>query len=110
MDVGNFTKPSGKFLKAEDVEKSKTKIFSIISEATMVHNEKYDSDRLHIVGEMDATEFTFDCSKTNARVISATCGNDTKTWIGKQLKLETYRTKTSDGKMVSAINVNSIIA
>jgi hypothetical protein len=108
MDITNFTKQQGQFLKAEDVEKSQTKIFTITEEAVSVHNEKYDTDRLHITGEMDKQNFVFDCSKTNARMIADTLGNETKSWIGKQLTLETYKTKTSEGKMTSAINISKV--
>ena len=105
MDITEFTKQQGQFLKAEDVENSKTKVFTITEEAQTVHNEKYDTDRLHILGQLDENEYTFDCSKTNARTISEALGTDTKEWVGSQLVLETYKTKTSEGKMTNAINV-----
>jgi hypothetical protein len=105
MDITNFTKQQGQFLKADDVDKSKSKIFVVTEEAQIVHNEKYDTDRLHISGNMDEKEFVFDCSKTNARIIEASLGKDTKSWIGKQILLETYKTKTTEGKMTSAVNV-----
>jgi hypothetical protein len=105
MDIKDFTKQQGQFLKAEDVEKSITKIFTITEEAQIVHNEKYDTDRLHIYGKMGEQDFTFDCSKTNARTIEAGLGNVTEKWIGKQILLEVYKTKTTEGKMTSAINV-----
>ena len=108
MDIKDFTKQQGEFLKADVVEKSPTKTFVITQEAEVVHNEKYDTDRLHIVGQLDEKEFVIDCSKTNARVIEEKFGSDTKTWIGKQLVLETYKTKTTEGKMTLAINVNEV--
>lgn len=106
MDITNFTKQQGQFLKAIDVEQSPTKIFVISEEGQTVHNDKYDTDRLHITGCLDEVTFVFDCSKTNARVIADKIGNDTKLWIGKKLVLETYKTKTTEGKMTSAINVS----
>lgn len=109
MDITNFTKPQGKFLKADDVNKSQKKTFVITKEAETVHNERYDTERLHIVGELDGQEFVFDCSKTNARTISEVLGNDTKNWIGKHLLIEIYKKKTSEGKMTKAINVAKII-
>ena len=109
MDISNFTKQQGNFLKAEDVDKSQTKVFTITDEAVEKHNEKYDSDRLHILGEMDKTVYLFDCSKTNARTISNVLGSETKAWIGKQIVLETYKTKTTEGKMTLAINVAKVI-
>jgi len=57
------------------------------------------------VSKYDEKEFVFDCSKTNARIIEASLGKDTKSWIGKQILLETYKTKTTEGKMTSAVNV-----
>jgi uncharacterized protein (DUF111 family) len=105
MDITNFTKQQGQFLKADDVEKSPSKVFTIMEEATTVHNEKYDTDRLHIVGQIDKVDFVLDCSKTNARTIAEVLGADTKQWVGSQLVLETYKTKTSEGKMTTAINV-----
>jgi hypothetical protein len=110
MDITNFIKQQGNFLKAEDVEKSQSKVFIPKEEAKEVHNEKYDSDRLHIVGEMNQTSYVFDCSKTNARVIAAALGADTSKWIGKQIVLETYKTKTTEGKMTTAINVKQVLA
>jgi hypothetical protein len=108
MDITDFTKQQGQFLKAENVEKSSTKTFTITEEAQTVHNEKYDTDRLHILGQLDKEDYTFDCSKTNARTIAEDLGVDTKQWIGCQLVLETYKTKTSEGKMVAAINIASV--
>jgi len=108
MEIKEFTKQQGQFLKAEDVDKSTSKVFVITAEAKPVHNEKYDTDRLHITGNMDEVEFTFDCSKTNARTISEKLGTETNKWIGKSLMLETYKTKTSEGKMTNAVNVVGI--
>lgn len=109
MDISDFTKQQGNFLKAEDVEKSQTKTFVILEEAKPVHNEKYDSDRLHISGELEKVKFVFDCSKTNARTIADVLGTETSKWIGKQLVLETYKTKTTEGKMTLAINVAKVL-
>jgi len=110
MDITNFTKQQGQFLKAEDVEKSPTKTFVITKEGEIVHNEKYDTDRLHLTGQLDSQEYVFDCSKTNARTIAEKIGTDTKTWVGKKALLEIYKTKTSEGKMTEAINVKDIVA
>jgi hypothetical protein len=109
MDITEFTKQQGQFLKAENVEESPSKKFVIKEEAQTVHNEKYNTERLHIVGDFDGDEFIFDCSKTNARTISEVLGTDTQKWIGKSIVLDTYKTKTSDGKMTLAINVDKVI-
>ena len=54
-------------------------------------------------------ERTFDCSKTNARTIEEKLGTaDTSKWIGKHLVFETYKTKTSEGKLTDAVNVKEI--
>ena len=106
MDINEYTKQKGQFLKASDVAESPSKVFIPKDEGEMVENQKYGGTRLHIVGEMDTKDYTFDMSKTNARTVADKLGEDTKKWIGTQLKLETYKTKTSDGKMVDAINVS----
>jgi DMSO/TMAO reductase YedYZ molybdopterin-dependent catalytic subunit len=108
MDITNFTKQQGEFLKAEIVNKNHNALFEISGEAEIVHNEKYDTDRLHIPLKLGESEYTFDCSKTNSRTISEKLGNDTSKWVGKHLVLETYKTKTSDGKMTDAINVKEV--
>lgn len=105
MKIDEFTKQQGEFLKAEIVEQFKNTLFEIVGEATVEHNDKYDTDRLWIPVRVEDKEFTFDCSRTNARVIEASLGSDTAKWIGKFLTLETYKTKTSDGRLVNAINV-----
>ena len=106
-NLDEFVKQQGQFLKAENV-KTGTKVV-IVGEAKVVHNEKYDTDRLHIPVEIAGQEFIFDCSKTNARVITEKLDLTTEKWIGKTLELEIYKTKTSDGKMVDAINVKGVI-
>lgn len=108
MDITNFTKQQGEFLKAEIVNTNQNALFEIVGEAEIVHNDKYDTNRLHIPIKFGEAEYIFDCSKTNSRTISEVLGNDTKKWIGKHLVLETYRTKTSDGKMTDAINVKEV--
>lgn len=108
MEISEFTKQQGEFLKAEIVDQSKDALFEIVGEAAINHNEKYDTDRLWIPVKLGEKEYTFDCSKTNARAIEAKLGNDTKNWVGKFLSLETYKTKTSDGKLVNAINVKEV--
>lgn len=107
MDISEFTKQSGEFLKAEVVGSNAT--VKVTDEAKIVHNETYNTDRLHIPVSLDEKDYIFDASKTNARTIEETLGSDTAKWIDKQIVLETYRTKTSDGKMVDAINVKSVI-
>ena len=108
MEIKDFIKQTGKFLKAEDVIKSKQKLFVITGESTMAHNDKFNVDKLHVPGQLDENEFILDCSKTNARTLAATLGTDTKKWVGTVIVLETYKTKTTEGKMVDAINIAKI--
>lgn len=108
MDISNFTKQQGEFLKANIVNENQDALFEIIGESEVVHNEKFDTDRLLVPVKLGEKEYTFDSSKTNARTIEEKLGKDTKEWIGKHLALETYRTKTSDGKMTDAINVKEV--
>jgi hypothetical protein len=108
LDITNFTKQQGEFLKADIVNQNQNALFEISGEAEIVHNEKYDTDRLHIPIKLGDNEYIFDCSKTNSRTISEALTNDTSKWVGKHLVLETYKTKTSDGKMVEAINVKEV--
>jgi len=108
MEISEFTKQRGDFLKADVVKANPEVLFEITGEAEVVHNDKFNTDRLHIPVIAGTKEYTFDCSKTNARVISDKIGSDTKQWIGKHLILEVYKTKTSDGKMVDAINIKEV--
>jgi len=111
MDIANYVKPAGMFLKAEDIKAlppNQEAVFIIVEEPQMVTSEKFGNERLHMVGEFNKEPKTFDCSKTNARTIAEVFGNDTKNWIGKSLILESYKTKVSDGRMVDAINVKAV--
>ena len=108
MDITTYVESTGEFLKADAIKDGDVAI--IIGEAEIVHNEKFNVDRLHILIEIEKKAFTFDCSKTNSRVIAEVLGEDTLKWIGKQLVLEKYKTKTSDGKMVEAINIREVKA
>jgi len=106
MDISDFTKQQGEFLKA-DVIKDAT-VAKITDEAQIVHNEKFDTDRLHIPVNIDGKEFIFDASRTNSRTIQEVLGTDTAKWVGKEIVLETYKTKTSEGKMTLALNVKEV--
>jgi len=108
MNLTEYTKATGMFLKAQDIKDKPEAVFVIKTEGEMVTSDKFGVTRLHLQGDFAGEEKTFDVSKTNARVIEEKLGNDTSKWIGKGLVLETYRTKTSDGKMVDALNVKEI--
>jgi len=109
VNIDNFTKQTGMFLRADDVINSPEKSFVINGESSIVENEKFGGQRLHIPGMFNGEEKTFDCSKTNARTIVEAMGSsETSEWAGTILTLETYRTKISDGRMVDAINVKEV--
>ena len=107
MKITDFVKPSGNFLKAEDVKTAKEPKFVITTEAEVVDNEYKGkvTQRLHVEGEMETKAYILDLSKTNARIVAKALGDDTAQWIGHYVVLETYKTKTSEGKLTDAINV-----
>lgn len=108
-NISEFVKHKGMFLKAEDVKKSKEPTFVITAEAITVTN-KFGNNRVHIPGELEGKEYLFDCSITNARIISEVLGEETKEWIGSSLRLETYKTKTTEGILTDAINIAAVIS
>lgn len=110
MQITDFVKPSGNFLKAEEVKTSQNPEFVITNEAQVVDNDYKGkvNQRLHVEGEFDKEAKLFDMSKTNARTVAQALGNDTTKWIGHKLILETYKTKTSEGKLTDAINVKEV--
>jgi hypothetical protein len=106
--IDKFTEQKAMFLKATDVITHPTDTFKIMSEAIIIKSEKFGNERLHIPGNFGKDEKIFDCSKTNARIIQDALGPDTVKWIGAELSFETFKTRTSDGKMVDAINVKQV--
>lgn len=108
MDVTEYTKQQGSFLKADDVKNNPDARWEITEEGIFKTSERFGNQRLHLPVKNGDKAFIFDCSKTNARFITEQIGSDTKNWIGKLLTLETYKTKTSDGKLVNAINVKEV--
>lgn len=101
-----FLKQTGEFLKADIVKQQPKGV--IFGKSEIVHNEKYDTDRLHIPLKIADKEYTFDCSKTNARTIASVLGEDSDAWLNAELEFEVYKTKTSEGKMTEAINVKAV--
>ena len=110
MDISEFTKATGMYLKAKDVIAAKVPILTIIAEAKIVDKEfeGKKSQALQVEGEMEGKSFKFDLSKTNARTVSEVLGADTKKWIGSQLVLETYKTKNSKNVLVDAVNIKEV--
>lgn len=108
VNIDEFTKQTGKFLKADDVIAAENKSFVINGESAIVPNEKFGGEKLEVPGTFDGESKVFSCSKTNARAIDEILGSETSKWLGAILTLETYRTKLNDGRMVDAINVKEI--
>lgn len=108
MQIGDFTEQQGNFLKAEAIKNNPDAVFEITGEAKIVKNN-FDKNRVHVPIKLNGVDFILDCGKINARTIVEKAGSETKEWIGKKLKLEVYRTKTSEGKMVDAINIIEVI-
>lgn len=108
MDISKYTKQMGLFLKADEVKANANKPFVIIGEPVIAKSTKFDTEKLRIEGEFNQQERVVDISKTNARTIAKVLGEETKGWIGHQIFFETYKTKTSDGKLVDALNVKEV--
>jgi hypothetical protein len=110
MKITDFVKPAGTFLKAEEVKSHPESAFAILEEPLVVEKEYkgQKSQRVHIEGEFNKEPRILDMSKTNARFVSKELGDETKAWVGHILYLETYKTKTSDGKLTDAINVKGV--
>ncbi len=107
MDLNEYIKTAGEFLRAEDVKTYPEAKMVITSEGEVVEN-KFGNQRLHLEVEFNGDKRTFDCNKTNAKIIADKLGADSKTWIGKVLTPEIYRVRTSEGKMVDAINIKEV--
>ena len=107
MDITDYTKGKGEFLKAEDIIQNPAAVFLVTDHGNIVEN-KFGNERLHLGGEFDGQCKTFDISSTNARILVSIHGVETKEWIGKSITLDTYKTRTSDGKMVDAIAISEL--
>lgn len=108
MDISSLTSLTGNFLKAENVKNAENGAWKISGESKIIEN-KFKIMRIHVPLTYGDNEFIFDCSKTNAKKISEELGNETKHWINNFLHLSIYKTRTSDGKMTDAINVEKAI-
>lgn len=108
MDVSGWTKASGSFLKPDDVKKNPNAIFIMRDEGVFQKSEKFGNEQFLLTGEFNGEEKIFNCSKTNTRAIEKALGSDTKKWLGRSLTFELYKTKTSDGKLVDALNIKEV--
>jgi len=110
MEIEEFIKQKGMFLRAIDVIDNPKAAFKILDEGEFVENQKFGGTEFHLNGEFNGEDKVWNCNKTNGRIISEKTGStDSKKWIGKYIVLETYKTRTSDGKMVDAINVKDVL-
>jgi hypothetical protein len=109
MDVKEFTKQQGTFLKAEDVKKNPNAEFKITSEGEFVENERFKKKNFNVKGDFMGEQRVLNCNKTNARFIEERAGSDSSKWVGKYLKLETIKTRRTDGVVVDSINVNAVL-
>lgn len=107
MDLKDFVKSGGLFLKAEDILANPNAKFVIKDEGEVVLN-KFGNSRLHLTGEFNGEQRVFDCGKTNADKIVQVLGAESKNWIGRVIVFQTYRTKTSDGKLVDALDIKEV--
>jgi hypothetical protein len=109
MDIKELTKQQGMFMKAEDVKANPNAEFKITSEGEFVDNERFKKRDFHLKGTWNDEERILNCNKTNARIIEARLGSNSANWVNKTLKLETYKTRTTDGKLVDSINVADVL-
>lgn len=109
VDVSEFIKIKTNFLKPQDIKDLPNEIFQIVDSGEILKN-KFGTERLHMLGIWNNGEKTFDCSKSNANIIAGRLGTDTQKWNGAKLKLSTFRTQTSEGKKVDAIEVIGVEA
>ena len=107
MDISKYTKQKGLFLSAELVKKNPVALWLVCGESELIIN-KFGTERLHIPIRYGEDEYTLDSNKSNARVIEKKLGPNTKNWIGSGLKLDTYRTKTTEGKDTQAIDIKEV--
>jgi hypothetical protein len=110
MEIAEFIQAKGTFLKAETVKTNPNAVFVVTKEARVVESDYKGkvTQKVHVEGEFAKAPFIFDMSKTNTRTVANALGTNPKNWVGHTLVLETYKTKTSDGKMTDAINVKEV--
>ena len=108
MDTSKYI-ATGQFLKAEDIIKNPSQHWEITGEGDFIESEKFKTLRLHLPLKSGEETRIFDCSKTNTKTITKFTNEvDSKKWIGKLIMFETYKTKTSEGKLVDAINIKEV--
>lgn len=109
MDISEYAKQTGTFLNAQIVSETEpTAVFKIEGEGELKEN-KFGNLRLYIPVKLDEeNKFIFDMGKTNVKKVSEVLGMKTEAWVGSGLILDTYQTRTSEGKMTNAINVKEV--
>ena len=108
MEISEYTEQKSMFLTADDLESIGT-IWTIIGEGSMVE-DKFNPDKLklHLPISCDNEDKLFSCNKTNARTIEESLESDTKKWIGKKLKVGTYK-QSIEGKMRQILIIDEVV-
>ena len=106
MNINDVYQGSSDFLKAADLKGKGVKL--VISKVDMQEfDEKGDSGPYKakkLILSFEGTEKQMVCNKTNGRSLGAVFGDETDTWIGKEIKLFTAQVDYQ-GTQVPAIRV-----
>lgn len=105
MEISEYTEQKTQFLKADDLNTGK--IWEITGEGEMLV-DGFGNEKLHLPLKCDEIEKLFSCNKTNARTIKEALNTETKKWVGRKLKIGTYKSKI-DGNMRDVLNVDEVI-
>jgi|19_taG_2_1085344.scaffolds.fasta_scaffold08664_7 hypothetical protein len=106
MEISEYTEQKTQFLKADDLQIGN--IWKITGEGEMMV-DGFGNNKLHIPLECNDSQKLFSCNKTNARTIQESLGKETKKWIGREMKIGTYKSKI-DGNMRDVLSVDEIVA
>ena len=103
MKVDDVYTSSSSFLRAPDL-KGQTIPLTISEIGTHTFNEGKPDQKVQIVLSFEGKEKKLGLNATNARTIAHLLGDDTDTWLGKQIKI--FPTKTEfGGEMVDCIRI-----
>ena len=103
MNVNDVYSSGGSFLRAADLQ-GKTIPLTIGQVGTHTFNEGHDNEKTQIVLSFEGKEKKLGLNVTNAKTIAGLLGDNTDSWIGKQIKL--YPTTTEfGGDQVDCIRV-----
>jgi len=105
MEISEYTEQKTQFLKSDDLQIGS--VWTIIGEGEFLI-DGFGKERLHLPLECGEDKKLFSCNKTNARTIQEALGNETKNWLGKKLKIGTYKSKI-DGNMRDVLNIEQVV-